>query len=185
MAFLVIVLQALYFFLPSYISNGVPVLLHRWKLWEKLKKPIDNGIKFKGERLFGSTKTWRGLIGGVAGGLVVAWIQIMIYWYVPESHWLYIVPYDFWTGTLLGFLLGFGEGLGDLIKSFIKRRLHRKSSSPFFPFDQMSFLASLALSMLFIHIPLGHIVAILILSPLMPIIANIVAYKLGWKKVWW
>jgi CDP-2,3-bis-(O-geranylgeranyl)-sn-glycerol synthase len=91
------------------------------------------------------------------------------------------VPSVLW----LGFLMGLGEGFGDVIKSFIKRRLNIGSGKPFIPFDQMSFLGALLLSLIFYVPSGGHILAIIVISPLLPVIANIVAYNLGWKKVWW
>ena len=182
---LLVIIQALYFFLPSYISNAAPVFLDRYKIWESLKKPVDGGRKYKGEFLFGSTKTYRGLIGGTLAGIFVVLLQAILYFWVPDMGFLYLFPYELPNVIFLGFLLGFGEGLGDLIKSFFKRRLHIKSTGPSFPLDQSSFLVALLLSFIYYMISWQHILVILIVSPLIPILSNFIGYKIGWKKVWW
>lgn len=180
-----IVFQSLFFFLPAYISNAVPVFLEKLRWFEFLKVPVDFGYKFRGHYLFGSTKTFRGIIGGAVGGVLTILIQSLLYMNVPSVQGWFLLAYDLPNILWLGFLLGLGEGLGDLIKSFFKRRMKLASSAPCFPFDQMSFLGALGLSLLFFSPSPFHILSILIISPLVPLIANLLAYRVGWKKVWW
>lgn len=177
--------QALFFFLPSYVGNAMPVFLNQLEWFEGLKKPIDAGVQLGGNDLFGKTKTWRGLLGGAAAGMLIAGVQVGLYVWVPSVRDWFLFPYDSFSVLWLGFLLGLGEGLGDLLKSFFKRRLGKKSSAPFFPFDQMSFLGALALGSLYYIPSFEHIVVIVVFSLFIPVIANIVAYKLGWKDVWY
>lgn len=179
----IVIGQALFFFLPSYVGNAAPVLLNRLGWFESLKKPIDGGRTFLGRPLFGRTKTWRGLWGGALAGIVVAAIQYGLYLWVPALEGWFLFSYDSPFVLLLGLLLGLGEGLGDLLKSFVKRRLGIKSSGLFFPFDQMSFLGALALGSLYFVPPAEHIIAIVVFSLIIPVIANFVAYKIGWKEV--
>jgi CDP-2,3-bis-(O-geranylgeranyl)-sn-glycerol synthase len=179
-----VVIQAIYFFIPSYIANAIPVLLAKLKVMEFLNISIDLGKTYRGDPLFGSTKTYRGIVGCVAGGVFIVFIQSLLY-KIEFFAELSIINYELPGVLILGFLFGLGEGLGDLIKSFIKRRLHISSSAPFIPFDQLSYLGSLLLSFLYFVPSIEIIVAILILSPIVPILANIVAYKLKWKDVWW
>ena len=180
-----IILQALYFFLPAYISNAMPVLLEKFGLFKFLKIRVDFGVSYGGNPLFGETKTYRGIFGGILGGIVMIFIQVLIYFYFPDLRFLYIFPYD--TGNILwlGILLGLGEGLGDLIKSFFKRRINLKSSAPAFPLDQTSFLGALILGYLYYPLSWQHILTIILISPLVPLVANLIAYRIGWKKVWW
>ncbi len=180
-----IVFQSLFFFLPAYISNAVPVFLEKMHWFEFLKVPVDFGYKFRGNDLFGSTKTFRGIIGGTIGGLLTIYLQSLIYKHVPGVQGWFLLPYDLPNILWLGFLLGIGEGLGDLIKSFFKRRMKLASSAPSFPLDQMSFLGALGLSLLYFLPTPFHILSIIIISPLVPLIANLLAYRVGWKKVWW
>ena len=57
-------ISALLLFLPAGIANAVPVLVKKVPGLSKLKAPIDGGISFRGKRLLGANKTWRGLISG-------------------------------------------------------------------------------------------------------------------------
>ena len=180
-----IIFQALFFFLPAYISNAIPVFLAKTRMFEFLNIPVDFGTKIGKYDLFGKTKTYRGIIGGVVGGLLTVCFQAFLYESFPSLGGWFLIPYEFPAILWLGFLLGIGEGLGDLFKSFIKRRMKMASSAQSFPLDQLSFLGAVFLSYFYLHIPFYHLVVILIISPLVPFMANLLAYRLGWKKVWW
>jgi CDP-2,3-bis-(O-geranylgeranyl)-sn-glycerol synthase len=180
-----VIFQALFFFLPAYVSNAMPVLLARFKLFEFLAIPVDFGLKIGKFEVFGKTKTFRGIIGGIAGAMVVVFLQSLFFGFWGNVGNLFLFSFDVPSVFILGFYLGFGEGLGDLFKSFIKRRLNIHSSAPFFPFDQMSFFGALFLSSFYFVLPIEHTIAIVVISPLLPLIANIFAFRIGWKKVWW
>lgn len=98
------------------ISNGVPwaagrLLRGRWAA------PLDFGFSIGGERVFGSHKTWRGLISAAvactAGGLAFG------------------LPW--WVGCLFGVL----SLLGDAASSCIKRRLHQPPGTDMLLLDQL------------------------------------------------
>lgn len=180
----VIILKSILYFLPGYMANAVPVILCRFKLFEFMNVRCDFGYELGGEDLLGKTKTIRGIVGGAIGGVITA-VCCFYLLNMPELKFLSVYDGNVYNFMIIGFLMGLGEGLGDLIKSFFKRRLHIKSSAPFFPFDQTSFLGALFLSFLVFVPPVEVILTIVILSPTIPVIANIVAYKMGWKKVWW
>ena len=180
-----IVLKAVFYFLPAYVANMVPIFLARFKVWEFLNVPVDFNRKYSdGTPLVGVTKTWRGIIGGILGSMLIVLIQYFIQKY---GFWnqVFLFEYSLHSILILGIYFGLGECFGDVIKSFFKRRLKIQSSAPFFPFDQLSFLGALGLSLLYFVPEFGIILAILILSPLVPICANLVGFKLGLKKVWW
>ena len=90
-------------------ANGAPVITNK-VMGNRFAKPIDNGLKLSdGYRLFGDSKTWRGLFSGVLLAAVMAII-------------LGIQPL---TGVLFGVL----TIIGDLLASFIKRRMGNVASS--------------------------------------------------------
>jgi CDP-2,3-bis-(O-geranylgeranyl)-sn-glycerol synthase len=180
-----IIIQSIWFFLPGYFANAIPVFLAKYRLFEFMNIPVDFGIKWSHERLFGQNKTFRGIIGGIFVAISISILQYFIFIVFPVLNSLFLFNYQIPDILLLGFLQGLGVGLCDLIKSFFKRRFHLKSGAPFVPFDQMDFLGGLVLSF-FVFIPSSaHILTIILISLPLPLVANLFAYKIGWKNVWW
>lgn len=84
------------------------------------------------------------------------------------------------------FLFGLGALTGDLIKSFFKRRLSVKPGRPFFPFDQLDFvIGALIFLAPFYILPWQNLLVILIITPLLHFLTNLLGYLLKLKKVWW
>ena len=79
---------------------------------------IDMGVKLRdGQRLFGASKTWRGLAGAVLTTSVAAW--------------------SLGYSAALGAAVAALALLGDLVSSFIKRRLAMKSGQMALFLDQV------------------------------------------------
>jgi CDP-2,3-bis-(O-geranylgeranyl)-sn-glycerol synthase len=90
-------------------ANGAPVITSK-VLGNRLARPIDNGLNLSdGYRLFGNSKTWRGLFSALFFTTAVA-----ILWGIEPL-----------TGVLFGAL----TMTGDLLTSFIKRRRGNVESS--------------------------------------------------------
>lgn len=132
-------LKSLYFFLPAYFANMAPAFAKRFKHLEFLAKPVDFGKQFKGKPIFGSHKTWRGIIMGTATGIVVVWAQRILYGF---NFFQYISFYNYQEINIffLGFLIGLGALLGDLFFSFLKRRKNIKPGDSWVPFDQIGYI---------------------------------------------
>lgn len=107
------------------LANKVP-LLNRWKT------PLDFGKKYKGERIFGPNKTWRGLVSGVIVASLAANIEAHTFYKASPNNILFI--------TLAGALMGFGALAGDAIESHFKRRVGVKAGDSWFPFDQLDYI---------------------------------------------
>ena len=88
-------------------------------LLRPLKRPLDGGTTFRGRRLFGDNKTWRGAMVIVLG--VVVTTLLLSGW----DWWWSKLPAGLRdAGPLLyGVLLGLGVVLGELPNSFLKRQL--------------------------------------------------------------
>lgn len=161
------------FFLPAYVANAMPVIASGLKLAPTWAIPIN-------EKVFGKTKTYRGFAFGIIGALIAGLIQYYLGFYNLLSYNLQF----FVIAT--SFLLGFGALFGDLIKSFVKRRIGKKSGEPWPIFDQIDYVVGglLFVSVVFIP-PIETIIILLLISPLFSLLANMIAYKLKLKKVWW
>lgn len=178
---LTLILSSIYFFLPAYFANASPVVLKKINL---LKTPVDFNKKIKNKPIFGSHKTWGGLIIASAVGILTFLLQKFLYQY-PIFQKYSLINYNEYT-VLLGFLLGFGAIFGDLVKSFFKRRISIKPGKSWIPFDQLDFVLSAFLLSLFVYIPpASTVLIIVIITPLIHILFNHLAFYLKLKKTKW
>ena len=89
-------------------------------------------------------------------------------------------------GLTLGFLMAFGALLGDLVGSFIKRRMGLQSGEPAPIMDQLDFVAgALILSLLVVKISWEFFIIIAVLTLILHLGSNMIAYLLGIKDVWY
>jgi CDP-2,3-bis-(O-geranylgeranyl)-sn-glycerol synthase len=162
-AFIVLIGQAIWFILPAYFANSSPVVFG--KIF-KGRWPIDFGKRLKdGEPVFGPGKTWPGFFGGLAIGTVIGILQ---------------------GNFLVGLLLSFGALTGDLVKSFFKRRMRIQRGKSWPLIDQWDFLIGALLLVSLVGRPsLETIIILLVLTPLIHLGANTIAYLLKLKKEWY
>lgn len=101
---------------------------------------MDFGRTYRGRRVFGSHKTWRGIVVGILIAIFIVWLQQQI----ANSYQLAFLEgrNDYLSGSaaILGFLFGFGALMGDALKSFAKRQLNINPGKPWFPFDQLDYI---------------------------------------------
>jgi len=177
---LLMLVSAFYFMLPAYFANMAPVIVKKIGLF---KFPIDFGKKLNNKSIFGKNKTFRGLIFGVLFAVIISFIQYFLYLnnifndlsYVDYSSWLQF-----------GLLMGFGAILGDLAESFVKRRINYEPGKSFFPFDQIDFvIGALLLSSFIVDLSLIVIMVIIVLSLILDIIVNHIAYYTGVRDEKW
>jgi hypothetical protein len=114
--------QLLFFGSPLLLAALGHGVCLKYDLLRFLVKPLDFRASFRGKRLFGENKTWRGLVIQIVlctlGGAIQGWLQEG--GFIPP--WL---PFFNYTerGPLIGLLLGLGMTLGELPNSFLKRQL--------------------------------------------------------------
>jgi hypothetical protein len=96
-------LAVLYFFVPAYLANMAPVVVRGYAEW--LARPMDGGRTWRGRRLLGDHKTWRGLLAGiVVGALTFAaqrwlWQRGVAPDIAPGASWLGFDQLDFMFGA--------------------------------------------------------------------------------------
>ncbi len=173
-----LLIQSLYFFLPAYFANMAPELF-RWV-------PA-GGIPIHTKK-FGDHKTWRGIIAAVVLGTIIFSIQQWLYQAGFLNNFFYeislidYVNFPFWFGSLLGL----GAILGDLVKSYYKRKEGIKPGESWKPWDQLDFVIGGMIGSFFFYVPPASVVAILlIVSPLLHIIVNHIAYWMRIRKSRW
>jgi CDP-2,3-bis-(O-geranylgeranyl)-sn-glycerol synthase len=135
--------------------------------------------------LLGDGKTYQGFFIGVAGGLLIGILQITFQQAFPAIP---LPPH-----TLLSvFLLALGALTGDLIKSFFKRRMGKGRGERWPIADQYDLVAGAFLFLALFDLPwlLKEIIpfrllVILIITPILHRVVNLVGYRGGWKDVPW
>jgi len=130
----------LWFFLPVGIANGTPVIAKYLPFLKNLNYPLDCYKTFRGIRILGDHKTWRGLITGVLMAIITVGVQQQIYFYSAGLREVLNFDFNSINPVIYGLLAGIGALLGDAVKSFFKRRTNIKPGSTWFPFDQIDYI---------------------------------------------
>jgi CDP-archaeol synthase len=104
--------------LPAAIAQGLCI---KYDWLSRVRRPLDFYKTYRGKRIFGDHKTWRGLIINVVfcalGAVIQAWLQVK----GDLPSWLFLLDYNN-HALLAGILLGLGMTAGELPNSFLKRR---------------------------------------------------------------
>jgi len=175
-------LRTLYFFAPAYAANVAPVLARGH--WEAIATPIDGGRRWRGRRLLGDHKTWRGIVAGVVAGTVVYAGQWWLY-RRGVAHALAVVDYGRLDALVPGLLLSLGTGVGDAVKSFFKRRVGIVPGASWLGFDQLDFMAGAYVFVSLVVAP--PLVATITILPLVfagSVAGSATGYYFGLKEAW-
>jgi CDP-2,3-bis-(O-geranylgeranyl)-sn-glycerol synthase len=179
-------LLPLYLLLPALLPSSFAVIFGGGK-------PIDFNKSWHGKRIFGDGKTWRGLIGGGAAGVLVGLLEWGLYLAYPSAQWG-LPDYSVTIPVVLA--LAFGSLLGDLGGAFLKRRLGMSRGQKAPVIDQYDFVVG-AFVIAFIVDPSWFIdnllsgnhwiglIIFLIIVPILHRLFNIIGYKMGKKNVPW
>lgn len=175
------VLGALYFFLPAYAANMAPVLVKGRLVL--LDRPLDGGATFRGRRLLGDHKTWRGLVVGIVAGTAAIALQRLLH-ALGCLDAVSLVDYGR-VSPWLGALLGFGALAGDAVKSFAKRQVGIAPGETWLVFDQLDFMCgAYAFGALIYAPPIHLVVATLPIIFLGGVLSTSVGFHLGLKESW-
>jgi CDP-2,3-bis-(O-geranylgeranyl)-sn-glycerol synthase len=173
------IVSSMWIMLPAYVPNSVAAYFGGGK-------PIDGGRMYHdGRRIFGDGKTWKGLATGISAGVFIGIFQIVI----REAAGLTLLPE---LTVLVVILLSTGALLGDLAKSFFKRRLGKEQGMPWLIADQYDFVAGAFVLLLIFQyewvvttVTLQILFWIIVITPLLHRLVNIIGYLAGVKDVPW
>ncbi|MDC0663140.1 CDP-archaeol synthase [Marinobacter sp. SS21] len=150
-------------FVMLVLANGMPVIAHRL-LGTRWSAPIDGGrCWFDGRPLFGSSKTWRGLVsGGLACALGASLMGL---------------------GSSFGLVFGLLALAGDLLSSFVKRRMGLAASAQFRGLDQVPEAAlPMVYGALVLPLPWLEAVLVVVVFGLANVVLSPLLYRLGIRR---
>ena len=165
-----LVLQLLWIALPLIASGLVHLAVMKLDLLPALRRlPLDAGRTFRGRRLFGDNKTWRGAIVTIGSTTVAAWALAALgacCWPLPT-----LVPFAAAHPVAWGLLLGTGYIVGELPNSFAKRQLgiapgaagHGLAGRAFWVADQLDSLIGMLLFIAPVWRPSAGLLAAIVL----------------------
>lgn len=149
-----------------------------------LKRPLDGGATFRGRRLFGDNKTWRGAIAMTLGPLLAT----LLLWQVGAFH--DGLPQEVLGAGpwLTGLLIGLGVVIGELPNSFLKRQLDVAPGTQrggavgvaLTTLDQGDLVLGIWVCLAPVHvIPVATVLLAFVLVSLVHLVVNVVGYAIG------
>ncbi len=179
----ILALKSLYLMLPGLFANMAPVFARKYKF---LDIPVDLGHKWKGKRIFGQNKTYRGFLFGILYAIIIVYVQNILFMDFASFRHISLIDYSSVNVILLGFLFGFGTLFGDLIESFFKRRRGIRSGQPWIPWDQLDMVIGALIFLSIVYVPPISVVVFLIIAvPILHVATKRTGYYLGINKEKW
>ncbi|TMT87460.1 CDP-2,3-bis-(O-geranylgeranyl)-sn-glycerol synthase [Haloterrigena sp. H1] len=181
MAILETIVVAFWAMLPAYVPNNAAVLAGGGR-------PIDGGRTWGDRRVLGDGKTWRGTAMGIVAGVALAAVLTVIEPTVSDALGFDVPRFE----PLAALGLAGGAMLGDILASFLKRRSGRQRGAMFPGLDQLDFVvvslpltALLATDWFLAWFTLEVVLVVVVLTPILHVTTNVIAYKLGLKNEPW
>jgi hypothetical protein len=182
--------QILFLGSPLLLAAIAQGLCIKYDWLSRLRRPLDLGRVYKGKRIFGDHKTWRGLAINVLfcslGAIIQAWLQGK--GVLPQG--LFLLDYESHALTV-GVLIGLGMTVGELPNSFLKRRFEippgKSRDGPlgiaFFIYDQVDLTIGIWVFLFFLIRPsLWLVLWSLLLTLALHLAVSSVGYLLGMRK---
>jgi CDP-2,3-bis-(O-geranylgeranyl)-sn-glycerol synthase len=176
------ILEVIWLLLPAGVANMSPVVFAHFGWLKLLDRPLDNNVSWRGKRLFGAHKTWRGFLVGILAGALTGYIQYLMTFFLNWDLG-FITPQ---TGALaalfFGSSLGLGALAGDAFKSLVKRQFDIAPGKSWRPWDQIdSVLGGLIAASFFITISWNIIIISLIIFGLGSYLVSWLGFKTEFK----
>ncbi|MET0779514.1 MAG: CDP-archaeol synthase [Candidatus Saccharimonadales bacterium] len=177
------ILFLLWMALPSIFANIAPIPCAKIPWLKKYDAPLDFGKTYRGKRIFGSHKTWRGLVAGVITATLVFWLQqLVVGQYAWAAHLTSQIDYTHLPTVILGVLFALGALGGDAIESFFKRQHGIPPGGGWFPWDQVDSVLGTAVAVApFIMLSVWQYVLIIAMMPVIHMVFTYLGHLAGLK----
>jgi hypothetical protein len=137
-----------YLFLPLLVGLALHGFCIKYDTVAFLCRPIDQGRSFRGKRIFGDNKTYRGVVVVSLGTMIGFGLQALVLHQRASIRSIELFDYAFFKSVAIGLGVGAAAMLSELPNSFIKRRFEIAPGSVakgwkravFYVYDQIDFL---------------------------------------------
>jgi hypothetical protein len=137
-----------YLFFPLLVGLSLHGFCIKYDILAFLCRPIDRGRRFRGKRIFGDNKTYRGLVVVSLGTAIGFGLQSLLLHRMAPVRSIELFDYAFFKSVALGLAVGLAAMLSELPNSFIKRRFDIAPGTAargwkavvFYVYDQIDFL---------------------------------------------
>ena len=137
-----------YLFFPLLVGLALHGFCIKYDALAFLCRPIDRGRKFRGKRIFGDNKTYRGVVVVSLGTVIGFGLQSVLLHRIASVRSVELFDYAFFKSVTLGGAVGVAAMLSELPNSFIKRRFEIAPGRAakgwkgvvFYVYDQIDFL---------------------------------------------
>ena len=180
-----------YLFIPLLFGLALHGFCIKYDLLSFLYYPIDRGRKFRGKRIFGENKTYRGLVVVSLGTAIGFGLQALLLHRIASIRSVELFDYAFFKSVALGLAVGVAAMLSELPNSFIKRQFEIAPGTAakgwkalvFYVYDQIDFMlgAWLALAIV-VPVTIGRVLLSAGFLLVAHQIMSSVGYALGMRK---
>jgi hypothetical protein len=180
-----------YLFSPLLLGLTAHGLCIKFNWLSSLCCPLDRGHTFRGKRIFGANKTYRGIVAVGLGTAVGFSLQAIFFHRFAPVRGIELLDYAFPKTSIVGFAFGAAAMLSELPNSFIKRQLDIAPGNMasgalaliFYAFDQIDFLLGAWLVLaLFISATFERVFWSLVFLFISHQIITTVGYSLGMRS---
>jgi hypothetical protein len=180
-----------YLFLPLLVGLALHGFCIKYDILAFLCRPIDRGRKFRGKRIFGDNKTYRGAVVVSLGTAIGFGLQSLLLHRIASVRGVEMFDYAFFKSVALGLAVGVAAMLSELPNSFIKRQFEIAPGTAakgwkavvFYVYDQIDFLlgAWLVLAVM-VPVTVGRVLLSAVLLLVAHQIMSSVGYALGMRR---
>src|SRR6266540_5872036 len=137
-----------YLFSPLLVGLALHGFCIKYDILASLCSPIDQGRSFRGKRIFGDNKTYRGVVVVSLGTMIGFGLQSLVLHRSALIRGIELYDYAFFKSVAVGLAVGVAAMLSELPNSFIKRRFEIAPGTAakgwkrliFYVYDQIDFL---------------------------------------------
>ena len=179
-----------YLFSPLLVGLTFHGLCIKFGWLSFLVQPVDRGKSFRGRRILGANKTYRGIVAVAIGTAIGFGIQVVLHRY-PTFQSVELLDYSSVWVIGLGLLIGAVAMLSELLNSFVKRQLdiapgettNGLLSGFFYVFDQVDFLLGAWVVLAFVvGITLVNVIYSIVFLFVSHQVISLLGYMLGMRK---